>query len=344
MTTIRTGTLSESIYRKALSALFLLLLSFLILAFPLQAVSYAYTGLDIWFSKMLPTLLPFMIISSLIIAADLHTIIISILSPILCPIYKLSKHCIYSIVIGFSCGFPLGAKSVADLYKKGDLSYQEASLCLAFCNNLGPVYFNGFILTGLGIENKLMPLLGMYGIPLLYGLILRYTKYAGLIPDPLQGECRPITNRRGVATTAAADMNHRNASMAAAEPTPPNLLDNAICGSLVSISKLAGYMVFFNLLNLIPYVLFGDNSLLRDIIALFLEISSGAGKMLSGFSATSKASAYVVLFTALSFSGCSCAAQTGSVLAGTGLSLKSYILHRVVIASASFLYYCIIFL
>lgn len=48
---------------------------------------------------------------------------------------------------------------------------------LAFCNNIGPVYFTGFVLHLFPVERPLIFLAGMYLLPFLYGLVLRYTLY-----------------------------------------------------------------------------------------------------------------------------------------------------------------------
>ncbi len=106
--------------------LFLLLLFFILfialIGYPALCLSYATDGLERWFHNMIPTLLPFMILSSLLIKLNLHTYFIRIFSILLKPIFRMSDHCIYGMIIGFFCGFPLGAKTCVLLYEDNHIS------------------------------------------------------------------------------------------------------------------------------------------------------------------------------------------------------------------------------
>ena len=116
------------------------------------SLAYAALGLELWYEKMVPVLLPFMILSGTL------------------------------ILMGFLCGFPMGARTIADFRDRQELSVTEGQYLLSFCNNLGPVYFLGFVLPLLHRESILPYLFGMYGIPLGYGILLRYTVYRRKIP------------------------------------------------------------------------------------------------------------------------------------------------------------------
>lgn len=295
--------------------IFFLALFFLILLYPNRSVHFAATGLNLWFECMVPALLPFMILSGIMIRQNLTERFAKILSPILKPIYRLGNNCIYCIILGFFCGFPMGAKTVAELYQRKQLNKKEASLLLAFCNNIGPVYFLNFLLPTIGIKGPLQVficLFGMYGIPLCYGLFLRYSSF-----------CLP-------SGSFAAD---RKAAPTAPEPFFKSL-DDAMQSGITGITTLGGYMIFFNLLNLIPYTLlslWGADERLRLFFHCLTEITSGVS-----YCGTKMPLLVLVI---LPIGGLSCIAQTASMIKNTDLSLQHYLLHKLVQMLLTYFYY-----
>ena len=116
----------------------LFLLSFaLLLCYPSASLFYAATGLQLWFECMVPVLFPFMILSGIVIRQNLTDSITGALSPFLSPLFHITPGGIYCLIIGFLCGFPMGARTVAQMYERGSLSRREAAHLLSFCNNIG---------------------------------------------------------------------------------------------------------------------------------------------------------------------------------------------------------------
>lgn len=283
------------------------------LIYPKQALYFSLTGLTLWYEKMIPTLLPFMIITNLMIEMRLTSYFVSFLRPILGPLFQLSDEGIYAMLVGFLCGFPMGARTIANLYQKEALTKKEATFLLSFCNNIGPIYFISFVLVTLQITDKTPYLFGMYGLPLLYGLFLRHTFY------------------RKTDTQIQTKVTRKSS---------PNLLehlDNSIMSGLSGIAKLGGYMIFFNLLNLVPYILFHSSKALlqtEQIINCLLEITSGIGRI--------QASNPFVVFILLPFGGFSCIAQTYSMIRDTDLSIGNYVFHKIILTLISILYYIVL--
>ena len=174
--------LKKSRLLSALQLLFLCLLAFSILRAPADACSYSALALQLWFEKMIPTLFPFMVLSGLIVRLDLGKTIALPVYPLIGSIFRISRTMCTTLLTGFLFGFPLGAKTIAEQYSLGQLSKPQAQYLLSFCNNIGPVYLLSFALPLLGLsddaENHLLRsavILAFFGIPLLYGLALRYT-------------------------------------------------------------------------------------------------------------------------------------------------------------------------
>ncbi|NBH24461.1 hypothetical protein D3Z60_01345 [Lachnospiraceae bacterium] len=295
-------------------------LTAVILLFPADCLSLALNGLNLWFGKMIPTLFPFMVLSGIMIRMNLTGAFVRILNPVLGRIFKVNPSCIYGIVIGFLCGFPMGAHVAAQLCEQKQISTGEASFLLAFCNNIGPVYFLSFVLPTLFSGNispgiKLCLLMGMYGLPLLYGLFLRYTMYRNVI-DP-DGH-KYYSGQRTISLAKA--------------------LDESVFNSLTSIARLGGYMIFFNLLFILPdltsRILHLGSQASRTFVGsagCLLEITGGIGLL------GNQAPAFVLCV--LPFGGLSCIAQTYSMIKNTSLSVTEYVMHKMILTALTVFYY-----
>lgn len=305
--------------KKIIKSLVFLVLFACILLYPKWSLYYAATGLKLWFERMVPALFPFMILSGIMIRQNLSEGFAGIASPILGPLYKVSRNGVYCLLLGFLCGFPMGARTVAELYELKRINRREAEFLLSFCNNIGPVYYISFLLpvTGLSGSGKLpFFLFGMYGIPLLYGLFLRYTGF--LLPGGSFGCLGSQVRKRQMQPEASAG-----------EPEPPESfpvsLDNAMQSAISGITTLGGYMVLFNLFNLLPHAvsLFFHIPIQEKPLALlncFLEITSGVSRLGS--------TAPFAILMLLPLGGLSCIAQTASMIKNTDLSLMRYLLHK----------------
>ncbi|MCH5344236.1 MAG: hypothetical protein J1E64_09365 [Acetatifactor sp.] len=295
---------------KKLSKLLITLLFFLltgcILTHSQLSLFYALTGLNLWYEKMVPALLPFMILSGIMIRLRLTKGFTTALYPVIHPIFRVSRNVCYAIIMGFLCGFPMGARTVADLYERQMITKREGEYLLAFCNNIGPVYFLSFVLPLIGRQLILPYLLGMYGLPFLYGIILRYTTFRDLSAD-------------GTAVKASVPLG---------KMTLLGEMDDAIHSSVQNILMLGGYMILFNLLNLVPHILLGE---VPQILSPLFEISGGL-KFLGD-------SAPLYTLLVLPFGGLSCIAQTYSCIKKTPLSITAYTFHKMFLTVLTAAYY-----
>lgn len=310
-----------------LITIFFLLLIGCILTNSAQSLSYAILGLELWFNKMIPSLLPFMILSGIMVRLNLTEKMAMAVYPAVNPLYKVRKNVCYCMLLGFLCGFPMGAKVTGELRERGLLTAREAQFLLAFCNNIGPVYFLSFALPLLGRRLVFPYLFGMYGIPLLYGLVLRHTAYRDLEITVKQASTKGMIRKE----------NRRQRELRSCEQRSPEkslwlkvleATEQSVQASIQSIMMLGGYMILFNLMNLIPHVLLGRP---LDILGPLLEITGGLGML--------KERLPLFSLLALSFGGFSCIAQTYSCIKNTDLSLTKYIFHKVVLTMLNAAFY-----
>ena len=288
-----------------------------------KAFSLSLTGLNLWFEKMIPTLLPFMILSGILIRMNLSDSFARLFAPLLRPVFRLSDSCLYVLVIGFLCGFPMGARVTAESLQHGKLSKREASLMLAFCNNIGPIYFSGFVLTLFPAAKPLPFWAGMYLLPLLYGLFLRRMVYRDIpCPVPAAGRCVLSS-----ASRASSALSGRSLMAQTQE---------AVTSALVSQASLGGYMILFNLMNLLPDLFLPAGAVLpRALCGCLLEITGGLSRL--------DPSDAFWAFVLLPFGGLSCIFQTYSMIRDTGLSLRLYVFHKCVQTMLAFVYYAVLF-
>lgn len=282
-----------------------------ILTHSAESLIFALNGLELWFHSMIPALLPFMILSGTLVRMGMTEGFTTLVYPFINPIFRISRNACYVMVMGFMCGFPMGAKCIDDLLARKMLTVTEAKWLLAFCNNIGPVYFTSFALPLIGCKNIWPCIVGMYGLPLLYGLILRYTLY-----------------RLPAKDTYTVKSN---------QPSAKGLLEalnESVTASLQSILSLGGYMILFNLLMLIPGLFIKKWAI---YIAPFLEITGGLKLLGNSFP--------IYSLIMLPFGGLSCIAQTYSCIAKTELSIGPYIVHKIILTAITIAYYffCLLF-
>jgi len=305
-------------------AFFFLILIGCILTHSQLSFQYAALGLNLWFEKMIPVLFPFMTLSGIMVRLGLTEKIAVFIKPLLKPVFRVNGNVCYAIFMGFLCGFPMGAKVIAELYNNQRITNREARFLLAFCNNIGPIYFCSFVLPLLQRSLILPYLFGMYGIPFLYGIVLRYTQFRDLEGLILKGD----TN------TAFSPPNHTTISLSKRNSLVIlDAIDDSINTSIQSILALGGYMVLFNLLNILPRLTIGEKYMLFSPL---LEISGGLMIL------EHRLPLYSLLV--LSFGGLSCLAQTYHCIRETDLSIANYILHKIILTLLCALYYLVWFL
>ena len=291
----------KQLYQKALSLVYTglaLYLTILLLRYPALSLQYASTGLILWFRKMIPTLLPFMILSGIMISMNLTARFVRLLHPVLHFFYGTTPNGSYILLMGFLCGFPMGARIAGELRRKGLISRKEAESLLAFCNNIGPIYFLSFVVSTLSLKRPILPFLLMYGIPLVYGMVLMW-----------------VSRKKENFTEPPEAEKH------APEGPLPAIVSSILSG-LLGIGRLGGYMIFFNLLNILFVPFTHLPSFLLHLYQCLLEITSG-------IAGCGNAHPYLVLIL-LPFGGFSCIAQTYSMIRGADLSIRPYLFHKLI--------------
>ena len=112
---------------------------FLFLFFPIPSAEGAKEALILCGSSVIGSLFPFMVISKMLTNADIIRSDNKIITKI-GTFFHVSPCGVLALLLGMVCGYPMGAKTAADLCANRKISKREASYLLAFCNNCGPAF------------------------------------------------------------------------------------------------------------------------------------------------------------------------------------------------------------
>lgn len=261
-----------------------------------------------WYETMIPALFPMMLMSSILVDTGFAEKIGRLLNRTLLRFLNISDCGCYCLLTGFFFGFPMGAKTTADILKYRRISQKEAEFLLAFINCIGPMYTMNLIHSLFPAHALVKLLFGIYGLPILYGSILRYTLY------------RKETFSVLDASVHGADCYSTLAdAMYGCVPK---------CGK--SMLMLGGYMVLFQLSFITLGHFLRSLNILTNGLYPLLEITGGF------FLLDADTSLPLVLFYT-TFGGACCLLQTYSFLKPAGLSIQTYITHKLVLALIAFL-------
>lgn len=278
-----------------------------LLVFPAAALSGAKNGLMLWFHQVLPSLLPFLILSTLFLSTGLSDSIARLFAPVLSPIFRCSPSGCYAVVIGLLAGLPVGAKTIASLTESGRITKKEGEYLLPLCNNPSPLFLLGFI--SVSVLNRpdlrYAVLLIVTGSSILASVLLR--PHADTAPDSEPSFYESTTNHTFTFSFL--------------------LLDAAIEHAFSALTKVGGYIILFSVLSAFLTKL-PLSSFNLACLSSFLEITSGSTALASQ---TLPSSVFIPVITGfVTFGGLSAAAQTKSVLAGIKFPFAHYLLTKAV--------------
>ncbi len=302
--------------KRLLTILCVLLFFTAMLIFPKETFQGASSGVLLWFHTVLPTLLPFLIISNLLIHTGAINLISRLLAPILCRFFRVSPYGAFVILIGFLCGCPMGSKVTADLLKKEAICEKEARYLLSFCNNTSPMFIVSYILwQNLNVPELTLPLLTLLtAAPVLLSFVFRC-----LYHIPVQGVY--------ITSQDTLSVNGRDS------------LDTCIMNGFETITRIGGYIILFSILISFAELIFAKSAAVTALLLPTLEITTGITIICS--SPLSLNSQIILALALTSFGGWCAAAQTRAMIMDTSLPLGPYIAEKLITALVtSFLAWC----
>lgn len=315
-----------------ISFILLLLLMFL---YPIPTIKGASGGLLLWFNTILPNLLPFIIVSNIIMKLNITDYICRFFRPLFKRIFKVSQNGCYPIIIGLMSGYPLGGKTCSDMVALNKISKSEGQYLLALCNNASITYIINYIgITTLKVPSLQYVMLGIIYLSSFLSSIISNRIFHLQWDSSLHNDMEDLKQKK--------------------EKKPFNFretIDDSIMNGFEVITKIGGYIMLFSVishiliiasqmdhLNLSPLLLTIINYLKLLVIGT-LEITTGT-YFIGAANITFKAK-FLLIMTITAFGGMSSLAQTYSVLNHSNLSIKIYIKTKIMNAViTSIISYC----
>ncbi len=308
-----------------------LILTLFMVINPRETVDAALAGINLWYSVLLPALLPFFITAELMVNTGLVALLGVLLEPIMRPLFRLPGCSSLVVAMGFTSGFPMGAIMTRRLYEEKMLTANDAERLVSFTNNSSPLFIVGAV--GVGMLSS--PLFGYilalshYLSNLLIGLFSRF--WGPMVEHNYSSE--------NIIKQAWTELRNFKS------PGPGKLLGDAIKNSLTNILAIGGFVVFFSILtrmlaftgvmdraavfiSLMPGVFHIDYHMAYSLATGFFEITLGTSAA-AGIE-TSPLAKLLLISAIMAFSGCSIIAQVMSVVAGLPIRFSYYLTMRLI--------------
>lgn len=241
--------------------------------------------------SVVPSLFPFFVLSSLFIDLGCAEVLGQSLSPIMYRLFGISGAGGTAFLLGIIGGYPVGGRTVGELYRSGQCEREECERLLAFCNNAGPSFILG--IAGLGCFGSVRIGVWLYLIhvsaAIIVGLLYRKRQYGG------------------------------QAMIKAGRIRWVDALIKAVRDGAVSMLYICGFVVFFLvLLRLFSRFTGIEHGAMLGII----EMTNGILRL------ENSRQGFVWAAGLLGWSGLSIHCQTIAVLRGSGLSMKRYFIGK----------------
>ena len=321
--------LSKERVRDLLLGLALLCATLALMLYPQPSMEAAKSGLALCYNVIIPSLFPFFVLSSLVVELGLAGYLGRLLEGLMRPLFHVSGACASAFALGFIGGYPVGAKTAISLYENGMCTKTEAERLLAFCNNSGPAFILGVVGAGVFASSRVGVLLYLAhaAASICIGILFRFYK-AG--------------------PTARREERHAQRFTTA--------FTGSIKNSFLSTLNICAFVVFFTVviqLLIRSGFLPGLAQVLGTVLAPFgltpewaqrlltgaLEISSGVWTLSGDGTLSGK---LILAAFMLGWAGISVHCQVLSFIGGSGLSVGTYLVGKLLHGGLSALFIAVL--
>lgn len=309
-----------------------------LIIFPQESFEASKGGLNIWWTIVFPSLLPFLILSELLISFGVVRFIGVMLEPFMRPLFRVPGVGGFVWAMGLASGFPAGAKFTVRLRQEEQLTRIEAERLVCFTNSSNPLFLFVAVAVGffhnphLGIILALSHYLGNFCV----GIIMRFYRWK---------EEKSHTN--AMAKLPSIRLAFSQMHRTRIKETRPfgSLLGDAVLSSIQTLLMIGGFIILFSVVNKLLFHM-NITGLLANVVggilhifnfpdSLSLPFISGMFEMTLGSKLTSSVEdATLFQQTAmtsfiLAFNGFSIQAQVASIIAATDIRFTPFFLARI---------------
>ena len=318
--------------KKNIFPIIFILFLFCLVVFSTSNFYATKSGLSLWANSVVPSLFPFLVATELLSYTNIVDFISKKLDKLMRPIFNMPGSSAYPLILGLLSGYPVGAKTVCQIYKEGLCTKKEAELMLAYTNNSGPLFIIGtvgismFGSTTIGLILLFTHILASLSVGIIFGKKLG-NKYKNIDKDYIK--------------ISKKSVNFSNLG---------EILSNSITNSIKTILMIGGFVVIFSvvisilknsgilsILSTLLSPIFGNANFISGTLSGIIELTNG---LYSICNIHIKAISINILLCAflLGFGGFSVMMQILSVISKEKLSIKPYIIGKILQAILATLY------
>lgn len=310
-------------FKKNIIPIIFFLFTICLIIFSKSNIQAVKNSLNIWVNNVIPSLFPFFIATELLNHTNIPRIIGNMFNKIMRPVFNVPGIGAYALFMGIISGYPVGAKIVSNFRKENLCTKEEAERLITFTNNSGPLFISGTV-----------------GITLFYdtsiGILLLFTHILACITVGIIFRFWKI-KKKEKRNTDTLDTNISLSSLG-------EILSKSILSAINSVVLIGGFIILFGIilsllqktyiLNIlktifVPYFnLFNINTeFIIPVLTGLLELTNGITAIAS---LPSKNLAANVVFSAflLGFGGISIMLQVLSIISKSDISIKPYIIGK----------------
>jgi sporulation integral membrane protein YlbJ len=314
--------------------------------FPDASLRAAKAGLDLFLTVVFPSLLPFFILSEVMLALGVVHFIGVLFEPLMRPVFNVPGEGAFALSMGLAAGYPMDAVIAARFRKLNLCNRVEGERLLAFTNTADPLFIFGAVAVGMFACPALGGALALahYLSALSVGVVFRFYGSRS-VPS---GQDQPRTGSLLARATAAL-------LKARQEDGRPlgRIMGDSVNESVKTLLMICGFIMLFSAFVAIsgkiglshwlgwPFevVLRGlglETSLVDAAVSGVFEIDLGA--VAASQAVAPLAQRAMMAGAVIAWSGLSVHGQVASVITGTDIRMGPYVLARLLHAALAAVY------
>ena len=222
-------------------------------------ISYMNQGLLLCAKTVIPSLFPFMVLAEFMVCSGCGELLGKLCERPMRRIFGISGAGACAFIMGALCGFPIGTKTAVSLHQRGEISTEELSRLICFCN----IPSSAFLINAVGIslfENRRFGIF-LYLICLFSAFITAYVLRRSPSFAPMEPHQNIVTPPSGI-----------------------SVFTHAVTSAATAILYVCAYVIFFSaLVGTLGEFLFSLGAGPTAIAALFglFELSGGVAHISS---------------------------------------------------------------
>ncbi|MFD1674420.1 sporulation integral membrane protein YlbJ [Alicyclobacillus fodiniaquatilis] len=313
-----------------------------LVVYPEQGFAAGMSGLKLFWRSVFPALLPFFVLSEILLGLGIVRGLGVLLEPLMRPLFSVPGVGAFALSMGLAAGFPMDAVITARFRETKQCTRVEGERLLAFTNTADPLFMFGSVAVGMFKSPAVGGLLAIahYISAFLVGFVFKW--WGRKDPTHIaEVKARANEERRDFILVRA----YRELLKAREEDGRPfgKLLGNAVTESMQTLLMICGFIVFFAVLIQVMhlsgmmkvigwpiaavYHLFHiNNGLVNPTIAGLLELDVGSAQ--TAVVSAPMLQKLALVSAIIGWSGLAVHAQVASVLTNTDIRMTPYVIAR----------------